>query len=279
LDQLVYDSYGNIVSETSSSSGDRFKFTGREWDAELGLYFYRARYYGPSDGRFESEDPTGFSAGDPDLYRYVGNRPANATDPSGLDDLKPVRPPFGSPYWDDLKPLPPSRRIIRDPPWTPYRMDVKPNYPKGSTGPGWPDRPGGRLYRLKVVVRDEKREYPVGGLTLGINYFDSTGKGAFIGYFQTDYFGIVNVQLRVDVPQGTIITFRAIQAAVPKDEPWRLNYPMHERDALEVSTRGEDAVISATAYWSGKGPPVRKIPPGWYDDPKYGLLPGYREPY
>jgi RHS repeat-associated protein len=83
-DQLVYDSYGNIVSETSSSSGDRFKFTGREWDAEIGQYFYRARYLSPSDGRFENEDPKGFGAGDTDLFRYVRNGPTNATDPLGL---------------------------------------------------------------------------------------------------------------------------------------------------------------------------------------------------
>ncbi len=85
LDQLVYDSYGNILSETNAGNGDRFKFTGREWDAELGLYFYRRRYYGPADGRFESEDPQGFKAGDPDLYRYVNNSPISHGDPTGLD--------------------------------------------------------------------------------------------------------------------------------------------------------------------------------------------------
>jgi RHS repeat-associated protein len=86
LDQLVYDSYGNIVSETSASSGDRFKYTGREWDAEIAQYFYRGRYYGPTDGRFESEDPKAFGAGDTDLYRYVRNVPTNATDPLGLQE-------------------------------------------------------------------------------------------------------------------------------------------------------------------------------------------------
>jgi RHS repeat-associated protein len=83
LDSITYDSYGNIKTESSPSSGDRFKFTGREWDSEIGQYFYRARYYGPAIGRFESEDPIGFSAGDTNLYRYVFNRPSEATDPSG----------------------------------------------------------------------------------------------------------------------------------------------------------------------------------------------------
>ncbi len=35
-------------------------FTGREWDEEIGLYHYRARYYDPVVGRFLSEDPIGF---------------------------------------------------------------------------------------------------------------------------------------------------------------------------------------------------------------------------
>lgn len=40
--------------------------------------------YDPSIGRFTSVDPSGFAAGDADLYRFVGNNPVNETDPSGL---------------------------------------------------------------------------------------------------------------------------------------------------------------------------------------------------
>jgi RHS repeat-associated protein len=109
-DQLVYDSYGNMVSETSSSSGDRFKYTGREWDAEIALYFYRARYLTPADGRFESEDPSGFSAGDPDLYRYARNHPTTAIHPLGLDGFLPP-PPFPAPQPSNT--LPPGHVI----PW------------------------------------------------------------------------------------------------------------------------------------------------------------------
>ncbi len=45
--------------------------------------------YDPGPGRFTSDDPAGFPAGDPNLYRYVGNSPTNATDPSGLWVLIP----------------------------------------------------------------------------------------------------------------------------------------------------------------------------------------------
>ncbi len=46
--------------------------------------YFRARTYDPNSGRFLQEDPIGFSAGDLNVYRYVGNNPLNYTDPSGL---------------------------------------------------------------------------------------------------------------------------------------------------------------------------------------------------
>jgi RHS repeat-associated protein len=62
-----------------------FYYTGREWDAEAGLYNYHARWYDPEMGRFLSEDPSGIAGGDDaNLYRYVGNSPLNFTDPTGL---------------------------------------------------------------------------------------------------------------------------------------------------------------------------------------------------
>ena len=83
LDHIAYDSYGNVTTETSASNGDRFKLDGMAWDAAIGLYYDNARYYDPTDGRFVSQDSMGFSAGDADLYRFVGNNPINQIDPSG----------------------------------------------------------------------------------------------------------------------------------------------------------------------------------------------------
>jgi RHS repeat-associated protein len=84
LDTLTYDSYGNILSESSATSGDRFKYTSREWDSEISLQFNRARYYNPNDGRWTSEDPIGFGGNDSNLYRYVWNIPVRLRDPLGL---------------------------------------------------------------------------------------------------------------------------------------------------------------------------------------------------
>jgi RHS repeat-associated protein len=85
LDQLSYDSYGNILTETNSANGDRFKYTARDWDGEIGLQYNRARYYDPKAGRWISQDVLGFRAGDANLYRYVANAPTDYVDPSGLD--------------------------------------------------------------------------------------------------------------------------------------------------------------------------------------------------
>jgi RHS repeat-associated protein len=70
------------VDATSADTGNVFRFTGRELDAG-GLYYYRARYYDPTTGRFVSEDPIGFQSG-MNLYSYVGNHPVGRRDPLGL---------------------------------------------------------------------------------------------------------------------------------------------------------------------------------------------------
>ncbi|WP_168196763.1 RHS repeat-associated core domain-containing protein [Brevundimonas sp. M20] len=59
-----------------------FGYTGRQYDPETGLYYYRARYYSPYLGTFLSMDPIG-TKDDPNLYIYVGLDPTNATDPTG----------------------------------------------------------------------------------------------------------------------------------------------------------------------------------------------------
>ncbi|MHB1185889.1 MAG: RHS repeat-associated core domain-containing protein [Desulfobulbia bacterium] len=78
-----YSSFGRM-KEHGGEMKQPYGFTGREWDKELGLYYYRARYYDPKGGRFISKDPIGFAGRDVNLYRYVRNDPANFVDPDGL---------------------------------------------------------------------------------------------------------------------------------------------------------------------------------------------------
>jgi RHS repeat-associated protein len=84
LDTVSYDSFGNILSESSPANGDRFKFTGRELDSVSGQYNYRARELDPLAGRFTSEDRLGFEGEDANLYRYVGNSSVAYVDPTGF---------------------------------------------------------------------------------------------------------------------------------------------------------------------------------------------------
>ncbi len=82
----MFSAWGEITDDSNPGIAFPFAFTGREYDPETGLYFYRARYYDPSTGRFISEDPIGFSAGDTNLSRYVFNSPTNYVDPFGLKE-------------------------------------------------------------------------------------------------------------------------------------------------------------------------------------------------
>jgi RHS repeat-associated protein len=76
----TYDGYGNGAPLT----GVPFKFVGMYLDAETGLYYDRARYYSPLQGRFLQTDPIGYKD-DLDMYAYVGNDPTDRIDPTGMD--------------------------------------------------------------------------------------------------------------------------------------------------------------------------------------------------
>ena len=77
----VYDSFGKLTASTGTIMNP-FQYSGREYDPETGLYYYRARYFDPAMGRFISEDPIGYHGGI-NFYGYVGNDPANFVDPTG----------------------------------------------------------------------------------------------------------------------------------------------------------------------------------------------------
>ncbi|MBX7166845.1 MAG: RHS repeat-associated core domain-containing protein [Pirellulales bacterium] len=84
LEHLVYDAYGKPYQQAASAL-TRYMYTGREYDGDTKLQYNRARWYDPNAGRWISEDPIGFAAGDANLNRYVGNGPTSYRDPFGLE--------------------------------------------------------------------------------------------------------------------------------------------------------------------------------------------------
>jgi len=74
-----------IPAESGLFPTDR-RFTGQRWEASLGLYDYKARFYDPALGRFLQPDPLVSEPGNPQAlnrYMYVYNNPLRYTDPSG----------------------------------------------------------------------------------------------------------------------------------------------------------------------------------------------------
>jgi RHS repeat-associated protein len=82
VDRILYESFGKFWSPTNLASAPLFQYTGREYDRDVDLYYYNARWYDANTGVFTSEDPIYNDYRNP--YRYVSNSPTNATDPSGL---------------------------------------------------------------------------------------------------------------------------------------------------------------------------------------------------
>lgn len=78
----TFDSFGKTTN-SSGSLTNPFQYTGREFDPETSLYYYRARYYDQTIGRFIAQDPLGFYPG-VNFYAYANNSPVSLLDPIGL---------------------------------------------------------------------------------------------------------------------------------------------------------------------------------------------------
>lgn len=84
IESYRYDAFGTpTTTYTGGVFNNRFKFNGREYQPNFGIYENRARAYHPGLGRFLSEDPTGFAGGDTNLFGYCGGDPVNCSDPTG----------------------------------------------------------------------------------------------------------------------------------------------------------------------------------------------------
>jgi RHS repeat-associated protein len=125
----TYDSFGN-TKNSSGSLTNFFRYAGREFDTESGLYFNLARYYDPSTGRFLSEDIP-FEDGT-NAYAYVSNDPIDWVDSSGYsrDTYVPDPTSHGGPHVDRYNPA--GQNVGR------YDPDGRPLKHKGKQSPPIP---------------------------------------------------------------------------------------------------------------------------------------------
>jgi RHS repeat-associated protein len=91
-ERYAYTAYGQPtilnasgIVLTSSAFGNRYSYTGREWDETLGLHHFRARWMSPLAGRFLGRDPIGYQSMDVNLSRFVMNQALKRLDPMGWE--------------------------------------------------------------------------------------------------------------------------------------------------------------------------------------------------
>jgi RHS repeat-associated protein len=85
-DTYVYEAYGTQITSSGSGTSNNYRFTGEQSDADLNMYYLRARYYKNGTGRFATMDS--FEGNNEDAlslhkYLYAADNPVNNIDPSG----------------------------------------------------------------------------------------------------------------------------------------------------------------------------------------------------
>jgi RHS repeat-associated protein len=88
-DTYVYDAFGTVIASTGSTPNN-YRYTGEQYDPNLGFYYLRARYLNPGTGRFWTRDTYAGSIYDPPSlhrYAYCLNDPVNGLDPSGHENI------------------------------------------------------------------------------------------------------------------------------------------------------------------------------------------------
>jgi len=101
--EVVYDTFGNILSDSNPSFKVPFGFAGGLYDSDTKLTRFGYRDYDAYTGKWTAKDPIGFDGGDSNLYGYVLGDPVGGIDPMGLYDdprFKRAFPNWNTPFWN-----------------------------------------------------------------------------------------------------------------------------------------------------------------------------------
>ena len=226
VDHLVYNAFGKIVSQSDAAEQPRFTYTAQRYDADAGLNYDRARWYDAAAGRFISEDPSGFAAGDVNLNRYVGNNPANGRDPSGLREGFIASPPGG--------------------PKIAVRQPDGPNQGDGPLGPF-----GGSNGRTNMWDGDD---FVVCGMAVDPEDFPPLGGD---GGEPHDIIGVVFVGL-LDTERGPAPPPLKRRPPVPPGSPFPPGWNPSATRALTAMTRGSKSGGSSMALAHIRMRPIRR---------------------
>jgi len=262
IDVYKYKAFGLAQAQIGVSQTP-FTYVGQQGyyqDAELELYYLgmgggppAGRAYDPSTGRFLTPDPTGFTAGDANLYRCVGNNPVGASDPDAHQTIIAEPPPAEAP------PLPASaagtgaasgpQGAIVTPGQGPY-ADVPAD-----------DNSGEARWMRNIRINERKEEYERGDRRLRDAVDDARKRGA----------SEVKIKRILSTLKNGSVT-AAGDASDPLDDAIdELKRLRSSSRKLDEKPRGEGAAImSREPRGSGQGNPPRppKLPPaqGGQDD-------------
>jgi RHS repeat-associated protein len=92
LDEIVYNSPGQVAYESAPSTSHFAGFAGGHTDPYTLLDEFYHRFYDPGTEKWLTPDPADFAAGGDNLTQYVGNDPTGASDPTGLFPEPPHTP-------------------------------------------------------------------------------------------------------------------------------------------------------------------------------------------
>jgi RHS repeat-associated protein len=244
IDHITYDSFGQVLTQTSNID-IRFAYTGREWDRETGQYYYRARYYDAAAGKFTSEDPLEFEAGDTNLSRYVSNNSPNLVDQTGNKGV-PVRPV--------------NRPIPRNRPTYPGTRQPGIN-PSRPTVPRYSFPPQTCITSPGVPCYTDQNTDPIVGLER-FSRFSPSKRDRFRR--ANEDINTLTCNMEYDIGNELEIPFRE-----------RHNWPAKCQLDFQLSPRpnnpdGDGMCVYICRDWGPKSPIIRRIAPGlncpqWFD--------------